>query len=73
MPVKNQWTEELERLRKDNNSLLTFIKELFKTCPYDEFDEVVRPGECAPIGKGCSYEGKVKDCWQIYINKKHGG
>jgi len=65
--------EEVERLRKDNDNLLKFIKDNYGCCPYDYSDEIVRPGECTEPGKECGYGDNIGPCWMIYITKKMEG
>jgi len=81
MTIKNdkideRWDEhyeEVERLRKDNDNLLKFIKDNYGCCPYDYSDEIVRPGECTKPDKECGYSDNIGPCWMIYITKKMEG
>ena len=66
---QNDWTLKYDQNLQDKNNAIEFILHRIECCPYDWFQETIRPGECRSLNdkKDCEYAGDFRECWVLAL------
>ena len=55
--------------KKDKNNAIEYIMYKTERCPYDWFQETIRPGECKSLNdkEDCEYADDFRECWILAL------